>query len=225
MAIRSDLLEYRYDRARSDAKRAAKETPRWAYCTFQAPFNLRSHFYADFCFSVRYGVRFPFHVQDFGKDGTLASISCSHSYEIIGRQSHRARSAPPIEQERRCPAFAGALFLAPSILGHYRDIWRNTLYIRLMLTLSSVGLQIATKRKALGLTRPVLAKKARVGLSTLEALENGRLGELGYSKVTNILSALGLELKLQEARASRPTLDQLMDEERDAQGLDRLRRD
>ena len=99
------------------------------------------------------------------------------------------------------------------------------MYIRLMLTLSSVGLQIATKRKALGLTRPVLAKKARVGLSTLEALENGRLGELGYSKVTNILSALGLELKVQEARASRPTLDQLMDEERDAQGLDRLRRD
>jgi transcriptional regulator with XRE-family HTH domain len=92
-----------------------------------------------------------------------------------------------------------------------------------MLPLSSVGAQIAAKRKTLGLTRPALAKKARVGLSTLEALENGRLGELGYSKINNILSALGLELKLQEARARRPTLDELMDEERDDQGLDRRR--
>ena len=70
-----------------------------------------------------------------------------------------------------------------------------------MLPLSLLGEQIAAKRKALGLTQPMLAKKARVGLSTLDALENGRLGELGYSKITNILTALGLELKLQEASA------------------------
>lgn len=88
-----------------------------------------------------------------------------------------------------------------------------------MLPLSYIGEQIATKRKALGLTQPALAKKARVGLSTLDALENGRLGELGYSKITNILTALGLELKLQEASARRPTLDDLMNEESDDQGL------
>ena len=92
-----------------------------------------------------------------------------------------------------------------------------------MPTLPSLGEQIAAKRKTLHLTRPALAKKARIGLSTLEALENGRLGELGYSKVTNILTALGLELKLQEARAHRPTLEELMEEERDDQGLDRRR--
>ena len=92
-----------------------------------------------------------------------------------------------------------------------------------MLTLPSLGEQIATKRKTLRLTQPALAKKARVGLSTLEALENGRLGELGYSKITNILTTLGLELKLQEARAHRPTLEELMEEERDDQGLDRRR--
>ena len=51
-----------------------------------------------------------------------------------------------------------------------------------MLSLPTVGEQIASKRKALGLTQPALAKKARVGRSTLDALENGRLGELGYSK-------------------------------------------
>jgi len=92
-----------------------------------------------------------------------------------------------------------------------------------MLSLSFIGEQIAVKRKTLGLTQPMLAKKAKVGLSTLDALENGRLGELGYSKINNILTALGLELKLHEATARRPTLDELMEEERDDQGLDRRR--
>jgi transcriptional regulator with XRE-family HTH domain len=92
-----------------------------------------------------------------------------------------------------------------------------------MLTLPILGEQIVAKRKALRLTQPALAKKARIGLSTLEALENGRLGELGYSKITSILSALGLELKLQDARARRPTLEELMEEQRDDQGVDRRR--
>jgi hypothetical protein len=69
----------------------------------------------------------------------------------------------------------------------------------------------------------MLATKARVGLSTLDALENGRLGELGYSKITNILTALGLELKLHQASAGRPTLEELIEEARDDQSLDRRR--
>ena len=92
-----------------------------------------------------------------------------------------------------------------------------------MLLLYLLGEQIAIKRKSLGLTKPTLAKKARVGLSTLDALENGRMGELGYSKTTNILAALGLELKLQKASARRPTLEKLMEEARDDQGLDQRR--
>jgi transcriptional regulator with XRE-family HTH domain len=92
-----------------------------------------------------------------------------------------------------------------------------------MVPLYLLGEQIAIKRKELGLTKPTLAKKARVGLSTLDALENGRMGELGYSKITNILAALGLELKLQHASAGRPTLEELMEEGRDDQSLDRRR--
>lgn len=97
----------------------------------------------------------------------------------------------------------------------------KTLYIRQMLPLYSLGKQIAIRRKELSLTQAALAKKAKVGLSTLDALENGRLGELGYSRLTNILTALGLELKLQEASALRPTLEDLMHEESDDKGLDR----
>jgi transcriptional regulator with XRE-family HTH domain len=92
-----------------------------------------------------------------------------------------------------------------------------------MLSLPSVGEQIATRRKALGLSQAALANKASVGHSTLDALENNRLGELGFSKITKILSALGLELKLQETSSRRPTLEELMEEERNDQGLDRRR--
>jgi len=90
-----------------------------------------------------------------------------------------------------------------------------------MLTLSSIGEQIAAKRKTLGLSQAALAKKASVGHSTLDALENSRIGELGFSKIIKILSALGMELKLQETTSRRPTLDELMEEERDDQSLDR----
>jgi HTH-type transcriptional regulator / antitoxin HipB len=92
-----------------------------------------------------------------------------------------------------------------------------------MLNLPSIGSRIASRRKALRLSQLGLAQKANVSRATLDALENGRSGELGFSKLTNILSALGLELKLQEANFERPTLDELLEEDRDDQGLDRRR--
>jgi transcriptional regulator with XRE-family HTH domain len=92
-----------------------------------------------------------------------------------------------------------------------------------MLTLSSIGAQIAAKRKKLGLSQAELARKASLSRATLDALENGRSGELGFSKVTKLLSALGLGLKLQESGSQRPTLDELMEEDRNDQGLDRRR--
>lgn len=90
-----------------------------------------------------------------------------------------------------------------------------------MLNLTSLGQQIAKRRKARGLTQAVLAQNARIGRSTLDALENGRMGELGYSKVANILAALGLELSVRETAVRRPTLEELMEEEKDDQDLDR----
>jgi hypothetical protein len=46
---------------------------------------------------------------------------------------------------------------------------------------------------------------------------------LGYFKITNILTALGPELKLQEASAGWPTLEELIEEGRDDHGLGRRR--
>jgi transcriptional regulator with XRE-family HTH domain len=79
-----------------------------------------------------------------------------------------------------------------------------------MLLLVDIAEEIAKQRKAAGLSRAELAKRALVSRSTLDALENGRIGELGYAKVNKILTVLGLEFKLQEMNRSRPTLDELL---------------
>jgi transcriptional regulator with XRE-family HTH domain len=93
----------------------------------------------------------------------------------------------------------------------------------IMLLLFSIAEQVVSRRRAIGLSQTALARKARISRATLDALENGRLGELGYTKVVNILTALGLELKLHEANARRPTLEELMSQDNDDQGLDRRR--
>ncbi|MFP5234250.1 MAG: helix-turn-helix domain-containing protein [Acidobacteriota bacterium] len=82
-----------------------------------------------------------------------------------------------------------------------------------MLAIATLGEQIAQRRRELGLSQSALARKARIGRSTLDALENGRMGELGYTKINNLLSALGLELRVQEIGSGRPTLEELMGEE------------
>jgi transcriptional regulator with XRE-family HTH domain len=87
--------------------------------------------------------------------------------------------------------------------------------------LNSIGVEIASQRKTVGMSQSTLAKAAGVSRATLGALENGRAGELGFSKVAKILAALGLELKVQEANPRRPTLDELLEEDRDDKGLDR----
>jgi transcriptional regulator with XRE-family HTH domain len=93
-----------------------------------------------------------------------------------------------------------------------------------MQSLSSIGSMIADRRRSLALSQPALAKQARIGLSTLDAFENGRLGELGISKILRVLAVLGLELRVEEAASRRPTLDELLgEEERDDSDMDRRR--
>ena len=92
-----------------------------------------------------------------------------------------------------------------------------------MLDLSSLGRQIAQHRKKLKLSQVELSQSAGISRATLVALENGRTGELGFSKITRLLAALGLQLTVETATSHRPTLDELLEEDRDDQGLDRRR--
>jgi len=87
--------------------------------------------------------------------------------------------------------------------------------------LTSIGRSVASRRKKLKISQSALAQAAGISRATLGALENGRSGELGFSKVAKILGALGLELKVSEAQPQRPTLDELLEEDRDDKDLDR----
>ena len=89
-----------------------------------------------------------------------------------------------------------------------------------MLDIVTLGERIAKERKAMKLTQSELSRRAGLSRATLDALENGRAAELGFSKVAKLLAALHLELKIQTENSQRPTLDELMRENLD-QSLDR----
>jgi transcriptional regulator with XRE-family HTH domain len=108
----------------------------------------------------------------------------------------------------------------PNMLFFLLDLRPYALYTRhekkgdwTMLDLLTLGAETAKRRKSLGLRQADLVEKTGISRATLNALENGRCGELGFSKVMKIASAVGLELKLQRAQSHRPTLEDLLKEE------------
>lgn len=70
---------------------------------------------------------------------------------------------------------------------------------------------IRTERKRRGLTAQTLAQLANVDRTLISKLENKKLPELGYAKVSRILAILGLELSVRPERGL-PTLDDLQRE-------------
>jgi len=90
-----------------------------------------------------------------------------------------------------------------------------------MLDLITLGSQVAERRRGLKLSQAALSRTAGLSRATLDALENGRAGEMGFAKLTRLLAVLGLELTLRTASSQRPTLDELMQEDRNDKSLDR----
>jgi transcriptional regulator with XRE-family HTH domain len=82
-----------------------------------------------------------------------------------------------------------------------------------MLDLEQIGLQIVAARKLRKLSQSQVAQLAGISLRTMNLLENGRATDLGYSKLTRILAAVGLELRLGPLESRRPTLDDLLRED------------
>jgi transcriptional regulator with XRE-family HTH domain len=84
-----------------------------------------------------------------------------------------------------------------------------------MADLADIRAAITQARKRMRLRQADLAERARVSLTTVQMLEQGRAGEIGFSKLSRILAVLGLELRLAPAASVRPTLDDLRSEDRD----------
>jgi len=78
--------------------------------------------------------------------------------------------------------------------------------------IEALGLALRNARKAANLTQALLARRAGVSQSRLDALENGRVADVGLVFALKVAHALGLDLFLEPARLSRPTLDRLVAE-------------
>jgi transcriptional regulator with XRE-family HTH domain len=84
-----------------------------------------------------------------------------------------------------------------------------------MLTIEQIGQNVATARSSAGIRQTDLAAKAGLSRATIDALENGRASNIGVSKLSRVLAALGLELSIRPITNERTTLDELMAEDTD----------
>jgi transcriptional regulator with XRE-family HTH domain len=84
-----------------------------------------------------------------------------------------------------------------------------------MMSLGQLGKSISDARREQGLRQVDLATRAGLSRATIDALENGRAADIGVSKLSRILGALGMELSIRPATNERPTLDELMEEDAD----------
>ncbi len=74
------------------------------------------------------------------------------------------------------------------------------------MNLNAVGQLIAHRRRAKGLSVRELAEAAKVGRSTLAALEAGKLAELGFNKVARLCAAVDLTLEARAPRLDAPLM-------------------
>ncbi len=87
--------------------------------------------------------------------------------------------------------------------------------------IEELGDAVRSARKSSGFTQAELCRRSGVSRATLDALENGRIGELGFTRISKLLAALNLELTTRPVLRHWPTLDELIEEKRNDSGLDR----
>lgn len=75
--------------------------------------------------------------------------------------------------------------------------------------LIEIGSLVKEARKTRSLTQAELARQSGMSRTTLNALENGQLSELGVGRLIRLLNVIGLELRIGQAQVYRPTLDEL----------------
>lgn len=83
------------------------------------------------------------------------------------------------------------------------------------MTLQDIGQTIARTRKRKKITQSSLAAALGMSRATVSGIENGTVPEIGIRKVLSLCTALGIELLAQE-KTRRPTLQQLLQEQRGA---------
>jgi transcriptional regulator with XRE-family HTH domain len=90
-----------------------------------------------------------------------------------------------------------------------------------MTELTDLGELIKKTRHAQKLSQGELVQRSKVSRARLEALENGRISDIGFKNLMRIMNALGLDFRVTQLNESRPTLEDLVEEDENASRLGR----
>ena len=87
--------------------------------------------------------------------------------------------------------------------------------------LIDLGDLVKKTRRAQKLSQGELVLRSNVSRARLDALENGRISDIGFKKLMRVMNALGLDLRVTQLNDSRPTLEDLVEEDENASRLGR----
>jgi transcriptional regulator with XRE-family HTH domain len=90
-----------------------------------------------------------------------------------------------------------------------------------MIDLIDLGEEIKKARRAQKLSQNELVRRSKVSRARLDALENGRISDIGFKNLMRIMNALGLDFRVTQLNDSRPTLEDLIEEDENAARLGR----
>jgi transcriptional regulator with XRE-family HTH domain len=91
----------------------------------------------------------------------------------------------------------------------------------LKMDLLDLGELIKKTRRVQKLTQGELVIRAGLSRARLDALENGRISDIGFKKLMRVLNTLGLDLRSTQLNDSRPTLEDLIAEDENAPSVGR----
>jgi transcriptional regulator with XRE-family HTH domain len=90
-----------------------------------------------------------------------------------------------------------------------------------MLKLIELGKLVKQARRAQNLSQAELVQRSSVSRARIDALENGRISEIGFKNLMRVMNTLGLDLRVTQLNNDRPTLEDLIEENEDASRLGR----
>ncbi|QKD19255.1 helix-turn-helix domain-containing protein [Mesorhizobium sp. NZP2077] len=82
-----------------------------------------------------------------------------------------------------------------------------------MIDLNDLGNEIKNARKQRKLAREKLAELSGVSRARIEALENGRVSDMGFKRLLTLMNIVGLDFRLMTFNNKRPTLEDIMEED------------
>jgi transcriptional regulator with XRE-family HTH domain len=87
--------------------------------------------------------------------------------------------------------------------------------------LIDLGELVKKTRRAQKLSQGELVQRSNVSRARLDALENGRISDIGFKNLMRVMNALGLDLRVTQLNDNRPTLEDLVEEDENASRLGR----